>query len=85
MMYNHFMKIIELDEVNSTQTYLRELIKTNGYIEPVVVITTNQTNGIGSRGNGWDGVKGNLFFSFVLNKNDLPTDLPLQSASIYFS
>lgn len=28
---------------------------------------------------------GNLFFSFVLKRNDLPSDLQIQSASIYFS
>jgi len=79
------MKIIELTEVDSTHKYLRQLIKTNGFKEPTAVITTNQTDGIGSRGNNWEGKKGNLFFSFVLNKSDLPSDLPLQSASIYFS
>jgi BirA family biotin operon repressor/biotin-[acetyl-CoA-carboxylase] ligase len=30
-------------------------------------------------------MKGNLFFSFVYEKKDLPEDLQLQSASIYFS
>jgi len=79
------MKILELDEVESTHTYLRELIKSNGYTEPLAVISAHQTNGIGSRGNHWTGVKGNLFFSFVIQKSDLPIDLPLQSASIFFS
>ena len=79
------MNIIELEEVDSTQKYLREYINKNGYTELTVVMTSNQTNGIGSRGNSWDGKKGNLFFSFVIGKNDLPSDLPLQSASIYFS
>merc|ERR1711879_169381 len=37
------------------------------------------------RGNSWQGKKGNLFFSFVLKKDDLPKDLELQSASIFFS
>lgn len=79
------MKIIHLDKVDSTHTYLKEYIKTNGYKEPLCIVTLNQTNGIGSRGNSWNGLEGNLFFSFVLDKNDLPNDLPLQSASIYFS
>lgn len=79
------MKIIELDEIDSTQTYLKELIKTNGYAEPIAIMTTHQTNGIGSRGNNWNGIKGNLFFSFVINNTSLPKDLPIQSASIYFS
>ena len=79
------MKIITLKEVDSTHTYLKELIKTDGYTYPICIASGFQTNGIGSRGNSWTGKKGNLFFSFVLEKNDLPKDLELQSASIYFS
>ena len=44
-----------------------------------------QTAGVGSRDNSWEGGEGNLFFSFALNFEDLPEDLPLSSASIYFS
>ncbi len=44
-----------------------------------------QTKGVGSRNNSWEGGEGNLFFSFALNLDDLPKDLPLSSASIYFS
>jgi len=79
------MKIIILDKVNSTHTYLKELIKKEGYTYPTCIMTSLQTNGIGSRGNSWQGKPGNLFFSFVLEKKDLPKDLELQSASIYFS
>lgn len=79
------MKIIILDKVNSTHTYIKELIKDKGYTYPTCIMTSFQTNGIGSRGNSWQGKKGNLFFSFVLEKKDLPKDLQLQSASIYFS
>lgn len=84
-MYTSKMNIIRLEEVDSTHTYLKNYIKANGYKEPTAVVTQFQTNGIGSRGNSWDGLKGNLFFSFVINKDDLPTDLQIQSASIYFS
>ena len=79
------MKIITLDEIDSTHTYLKELIKNEGYSYPLCISTTLQTNGIGSRGNSWQGKRGNLFFSFVLHKKDLPRDLEIQSASIYFS
>jgi BirA family biotin operon repressor/biotin-[acetyl-CoA-carboxylase] ligase len=48
-------------------------------------MTQNQTNGVGSKDNIWIGKKGNLFFTFVLDINLLPYDLPLQSASIYFN
>ncbi len=84
-MYNQKMKIIKLKEINSTHTYLKEFILSNGFIEPLCILTDYQTDGIGSRGNSWSGKKGNLFFSFVVKKNFLPNDLPLQSVSIYFS
>ncbi|MGM0518656.1 MAG: biotin--[acetyl-CoA-carboxylase] ligase [Campylobacterota bacterium] len=79
------MKIIRLEKVESTHKYLKEHIKTNGFNGSLCVVTSNQTNGIGSRGNSWQGEKGNLFFSFVIEKSELPKDLPLQSTSIYFS
>ncbi|MBP7770233.1 MAG: biotin--[acetyl-CoA-carboxylase] ligase [Aliarcobacter sp.] len=79
------MKIIKLKEVDSTHTYLKEYIQENTYTEPLCIVTTYQTNGIGSRGNSWSGKKGNLFFSFVIKKDFLPKDLPLQSISIYVS
>lgn len=79
------MKIVLLDEIDSTHTYLKNEIRKNGFTTPLCVATTLQTNGIGSRGNSWIGQKGNLFFSFVLKQEHLPDDLPLQSASIYFS
>ena len=84
-MYTFIMKIITLNEVSSTHTYLKEYIENNTYSQAICIYTDYQTNGIGSRGNSWTGTKGNLFFSFVLSKKDLPSDLFLQSASIYFS
>lgn len=79
------MKIIRLDEVDSTHKYLKEYILKNEYTSPLCIVTDLQTQGIGSRGNSWIGKKGNLFFSFALGINSLPKDLPLQSTSIYFA
>ncbi len=79
------MEIIFLKEIDSTHTYLKDYIKLYGYKNPLAVVTTHQTNGIGSRDNSWYGEKENLYFSFVMDKNHLPKDLPFQSASIYFS
>jgi len=79
------MKIINLEEVESTHTYLQNFIKEKGYTYPICVMANSQTKGIASRGNSWIGKKGNLFFSFVLKKDKLPEDLKLQSASVYFS
>ncbi|MGB3751585.1 MAG: biotin--[acetyl-CoA-carboxylase] ligase [Arcobacteraceae bacterium] len=79
------MEICFLDSVESTHLYLKEYIKKNGYVKPLCIVTNNQTQGIGSRDNTWEGKKGNLFFSFVIDKKHLTDDLPIQSTSIYFS
>lgn len=84
-MYNKNMKIVSLTKVDSTHKYLKEFILENKYTQAICFFTNNQTAGIGSRGNSWVGKEGNLFFSFALSKNDLPSDLQIQSASIYFS
>ena len=39
---------------------------------------------MGSRNNRWESGEGNLFLSFTLGRAELPEDLPLSSASIYF-
>lgn len=79
------MEILFLKSVDSTHQYLKKYISENRYEKPISVVTTNQTDGIGSRDNKWEGKQGNLFFSFVLDKSLLPDDLPIQSYSIYFS
>lgn len=79
------MEILFLKEVDSTHTYLKNYIKNNSFTKPIAIVTNNQTNGIGSRDNTWEGKNGNLFLSFVIHKDMLPSDLPIQSASIYFS
>ena len=79
------MKIHYLKSVDSTQTYLRELLKSKSALPPLAVYTSIQTNGQGSRDNTWQGIEGNLFLSFAIDKTELPKDLALESASIYFS
>lgn len=79
------MQIIKLNVVDSTHIYLKNYLKEHSYTKPLCIVSQYQTKGIGSRGNEWIGKKGNLFFSFVIDKSLLPLDLPLQSASIYFS
>ena len=79
------MKIIYLDSVESTQTYLKNLIKKEELELPLAVSANIQTNGLGSRNNSWIGYRGNLFLSFAIKLKDLPKDLKLESASIYFA
>jgi len=79
------LQILSLKRVDSTQKYLKELIKENRISLPYAVVAELQTEGVGSRGNSWSGADGNLFLSFAIPLKDLPKDLKLESASIYFS
>ena len=79
------LEIVWLDEIASTHLYLTEAIRSGKIKPPYAVSAERQTGGIGSRGNAWEGMDGNLFLSFCLNSKDLPDDLPRQSMSIYFS
>jgi BirA family biotin operon repressor/biotin-[acetyl-CoA-carboxylase] ligase len=69
----------------STQSYLEEAIAKGKYCAPVAVLTKEQTQGIGSRENSWSGGEGNFFASIAVETIQLPSDLPLASASIYFA
>ncbi|MDD5406747.1 MAG: biotin--[acetyl-CoA-carboxylase] ligase [Sulfurovaceae bacterium] len=79
------MEILSFDSLPSTQHYLVDEIKSNRIQAPIAVIADEQTHGIGSRTNEWHGVKGNFFASFAFCVSDLPSDMPLASASIYFA
>jgi len=79
------LEIVCFNELESTQIYLIDGLKEKKLTVPIVVMAKEQTKGIGSRDNSWEGGSGNLFFSFAISLDSLPKDLPLSSASIYFS
>lgn len=79
------VKITYLETVASTQIYLKELLQEKSFELPHAIVANSQTDGIGSRGNSWSGMDGNLFLSFALSLDSLPKDLKLESASIYFA
>ena len=79
------LKILWLNEVNSTQTYLLERLKSGELQTPIAVVSKKQNRGKGSRNNEWIGLDGNLFLSFAVAKVSLPDDLKLESTSIYLS
>ena len=79
------MKIYYYKKLDSTQKYLKELIKNQKVNFSTAIVCDIQTNGVGSRDNNWHGYKGNLFLSFAIELNKLPTDLKLESSSIYFA
>jgi len=74
-----------LESVDSTQTYLINAIKSKKLHSPVAVYAKVQTAGLGSRGNVWITKEGNLYLSFAIEHSSLPSDLRLESSSIYFS
>lgn len=74
-----------LDSIDSTQNYLKNLVKCGSATLPYAVVTNTQTAGVGSRDNSWVGMDGNLFLSFAISLDKLPKDLKLESASIYYS
>jgi len=79
------LQIEFLDSVDSTQAYLKNLVKNSKINELYAVVSQIQTNGIGSRNNSWKSIEGNLFLSFAISITKLPKDLKLESASIYFA
>jgi len=79
------LEIYSFDSLPSTQQYLTKQIKKGTLSAPAAVIAAEQKAGIGSRDNNWSGGEGNFFASVAISLSDLPEDLPLSSASIYFS
>ena len=79
------MDIRYFDTLPSTQTYLVEALQKKRLYPPVAVLALEQNAGVGSRDNAWLGGEGNFFASFAVKLEDLPEDLVLSSASIYFS
>ncbi len=79
------MEILYFKTLSSTQNYLIDSIKNRNLTSPIAIVTDIQTDGIGSRGNHWIGAYENLFLSFAISDSSLPKDLPIVSASIYFS
>ena len=79
------MEVLSFNSLPSTQIYLLEALKSGKLQVPVAVIAAQQNEGIGSRDNKWSGGEGNFFASIAIALDKLPSDLPLSSASIYFS
>ncbi|EMI4815589.1 biotin--[acetyl-CoA-carboxylase] ligase [Campylobacter upsaliensis] len=79
------MQIICIEKIASTQLFLCEQIRKNEIKQNTAIYALEQTSGVGSRDNAWISSRGNLHFSFCVREEDLPSDLPLASVSIYFA
>jgi len=52
--------------LESTQSFLKDLLRTEKLIEGTVIQSLVQTKGLGRRGGEWDSPMGNLYMSFLL-------------------
>lgn len=78
------MEILKFSSITSTQEYLIENIKNGNIKPPKCILSKRQTKGVGSRGDVWLESNKGLYFSFCLDKSLLPSDLKIQSLSIFF-
>lgn len=79
------MELIWYKHLPSTHKFLIEGIKKGSLTSPLALGVDVQSEGVGSRGNRWEGEEGNLYFSFCVEAKHLPKDLLLESTSIYFA
>ncbi len=79
------MEILYFDQLNSTHKYLINKLKTKQLSPPIAIVAKKQSDGIGTHGNRWESLDGNLFLSLSLKSKDLPKDLPKVSICIYFT
>ena len=79
------LEIVYLNEVTSTHEVLIDELEKESLKAPLALSANVQNCGVGSRGNSWEGMEGNLFLSFAVKLETLPFDLPKHSMSIYFS
>ncbi|WP_270967611.1 biotin--[acetyl-CoA-carboxylase] ligase [Campylobacter upsaliensis] len=79
------MQIICIEKIASTQLFLCEQIRKGEIKQNTAIYALEQTSGVGSRDNAWISSRGNLHLSFCVREEDLPSDLPLVSVSIYFA
>ncbi|WP_229203770.1 biotin--[acetyl-CoA-carboxylase] ligase [Campylobacter anatolicus] len=79
------MEILFIDDCPSTHLYLCDGVKSGEIKPPFAICAKRQNAGVGSRGNKWQGLEGNLFLSFCLAKDEMADDIPDASISIYFS
>jgi BirA family biotin operon repressor/biotin-[acetyl-CoA-carboxylase] ligase len=79
------LEILYLKESASTHVELIEKLQKKELKAPIALVAEVQTAGVGSRENSWIGGEGNLFLSFCIKADTLPSDLPKSSISIYFS
>ena len=68
-------KIVRLEETESTNSYMKELLKSESLDEGSIVMADFQTAGRGQTGNSWYSEKGkNLLFSLLIHPTGIPAN-----------
>ena len=68
-------RIIKLEEIESTNLYLKQLLRNEPLKEGSMVVTDFQAKGRGQMGNSWFSSKGeNLLFSLLIYPKDVPAN-----------
>lgn len=69
------MNIIKLHTTESTNTYLKSLVRKSHLPDQTIVVAENQTQGRGQRANSWYSISGeSLTFSVLKQFSNLPAD-----------
>lgn len=79
------LEIFYYKTLPSTHALGIEWLKSGEKPPPFLLYANEQTSGIGSRASTWHGGEGNLFLTLCVKEKQLPKDLPLASASVYFA
>lgn len=73
MHHSHF------NSIHSTQIYLRDnLTELKRHSPDILISATEQTSGVGRRGNQWDSYDNSIAMSFTIAPNPVPTLTPLE-------
>ena len=71
-----FKNIIYYDVLDSTNNFLKEIVRENKISESMIVVANFQTKGVGQRNNLWQSKKNkNLLFSMFICNNKLKSSL----------
>lgn len=77
------MEIKYFDSCPSTQNFLVETLRKNGFKKAYALVANKQSAAIGSRNNSWQSLEGNLFLSFCDEIKNY--QVPKENFSLYFS
>ena len=71
-----FKNIIHYDVLDSTNSFLKEIVRKNKISESMIIVANFQNKGVGQRNSSWESKKNkNLLFSMFLSNDNLKSSL----------